>query len=155
MICLWWYQMSVLHFYIILNYIKLPFVWVEDNQTSTIIGRAATPPGVGRVALWSRCPLGPSGTVSPVIRAVGIPQVGSGRPSVVGEPWLLLACQLEGITPGLISCEDTRDYSWHHGVVPTSAGLWCLMSLPLTVAPVEVDGCWSSMVWICAVSGVS
>ena len=43
--------MSVLHFYIILNYIKLPFVWVEDNQTSTIIGRAATPPGVGRVAL--------------------------------------------------------------------------------------------------------
>lgn len=50
-----------------LNHMTLPFLWVEDSQTSTIIGRAAMSPGLVRVALSSGCPVGPSGTAYMVI----------------------------------------------------------------------------------------
>ena len=66
------------------------------------ISRAAMSPGISRMALCCRCPVGPSDTVS----LVCVPCINSVYSAIIVEPYLLFACKQDGLTLGLRYCED-------------------------------------------------
>ena len=114
-----------------------------------MLGRAATCPGLGRVALYSRCLVGPSGAVSPATRA------GRSRYAplwaVCTVPLLLAslgridpqASQLQGpTTPTVTSC--LQALMLRSRLV--SVGLWCSLSVPLECV---ARGGGGVVIWLC------
>lgn len=98
-------------------------------------------PSLGRVALRSRCPVGPKGTVSFTWARCSrcIPCVGYVSPPAIAESWLLLALPWMGSTIRLVRCEDwpqpqcasccakadpTKQNSPQQGRKPVRASLW-------------------------------
>ena len=70
-----------------------------------ILGRAATSLSFGRVASWSRCPMGPVASLHGHLS--WLLQVYSGVcPPVVVESWFLLVHPCEILTLRLIGCEE-------------------------------------------------
>ena len=119
-------------------------------------------PSLGRVALCSRCPVGPSGTVSLFTWAGGtgnVPFVGYMTPPVVVEFWLLLAHSCVGLTLRLAGCEDwswpqclsccagadhTKQNSLQQGLLPAKISLWiyCLWSQLDPLLMLSKAACW-------------
>lgn len=115
-----------------------------------VLGRCAMPPSLGRVDLC-RCPVIQSALSPEPGCSKGVAYVGFMCPSVVVEPWLLLAHQWVGMTLRLTGYEDglllqliILCRGWSYGVGFTRVGLWFLLSPPFCVLFMELIG---DLVW--------
>ena len=129
--------------------------------------RASMSPNLslGKMALYTKYPVGPSGRASLVpqaecSRCTPPHQAGYMHPPIVVEPWLLSvrgiypqADQLQGLAvttaEGLL-CRDQP-----HGTRLISMGLWYLLICPLSLSIVEVVGWCISTVWICPLGALA
>ena len=105
-----------------------------------VLNRSALFPSLGRVALCSRCPIGPSGAISLITWArcsKGIPCVGCVYSPVVVEPWFLLEHQWMRLTLRLIGWETWPWLQW--------------TSCCVGADPMEQDLLWwdSGAYWVC------
>lgn len=77
-----------------------------------------------------------------------IPCMGCVCLPAVLEPWLLSACQWEGLTLEMIGCENWPVRGWLYKTRFTLAGFWCLPSLPFGCIILRSSPGWcSSLVW--------
>lgn len=121
------------------------------------------PPSLGRVDLYW-CPVVQSALSPEPGCSKGVSYVGFMCPSVVVEPWLLLAHQWVGMTLRLTGYEDglllqliILCRGWSYGVGFITVGLWFLLSPPFCVLFMELIGdfVWTEAGhWECSFCGL-
>ena len=130
-----------------------------------ILGRAALTPYLGSVAWCSMCPVGSSGTASPITQAGYwryTLQIGWVHPPLVVEPLLLLAGQWEGFIQArqLQGLAVTTDYQPPASVDnQLGSGWWCsdmVCSFPLSAQALGFpEWCRPRLAPTCVLSGAT